>query len=66
MEAIALRNEKIGKVSQEARTKNAVTDHSFSWWRIFSELLKTSIDGPFVDQWEKKMGKTGLPWREGW
>jgi hypothetical protein len=63
MEAIALRNEKIGKVSQKARTQDGVRDRSLPWRRFFLELLKMSINGSFVCEWEKK---TGLPWREGW
>ncbi len=63
MKAMVLRNEKIGNVSQEAKTKDVAREESFPWWRIFSELLRMSINGPFVSEWEKK---TGLPWREGW
>ena len=66
MEAIVFGNERIRKVDEEAETKDAGNDHSFSWWRIFQELLKMSINGPFVREWEKKIGKTDLPWREGW
>lgn len=63
MEAMVLKNERIGEVDQKAKMKDVAKDPSLSWWRFFPELLKMSINGPFVCEWEKK---TGLPWREGW
>ncbi len=62
MEAMVLENERIGIAGRKAKITHAVRERSFPWWRFFLELLKMSIQGPFVSQWEKE---TGLPWREG-